>query len=132
VARRDVTGLLVTLDAPESVCTGEQLGYTVAVSNGGSEAIDLHLQGREPTFDLRVTDESGATVWRRLEGQSVQAILRLDTVGPGGEMTFRDAWDQRDARGRLLPPGSYSLQAEVLTDGKPLVSEARKLRITEA
>ncbi|MGK2960587.1 MAG: BsuPI-related putative proteinase inhibitor [Gemmatimonadaceae bacterium] len=122
--------LQVTLDAPEEVEAGDRVAYAVVIRNSGSEPVDLHLQGREPTFDLRVADEAGATVWRRLEGQSVQAILRLDTLGPGEAMTLDDLWDQRDASGEPLPPGSYILQAEVLTDGEPLVSQARKLCVT--
>ncbi len=127
-----MNGIRVTLEAPETASAGEPVAYAVVITNVGSEPLDLYLQGREPTFDLRVTDETGATVWRRLEGQSVQAILRIDTVGPGEAMTLDDVWDQRDASGRILAPGVYGLQAEVPTDGQPLMSQGRELRLTAA
>lgn len=124
--------LQVRLEAPEAAAAGEPVAYAVVIRNNGSQSLDLHLQGREPIFDLRVTDEAGVTLWRRLEGQAVQAILRLDTLDPGKSLTLGDTWDQRDASGRILAPGLYTLQAEVPTDGQPLVSRARQLRVVPA
>lgn len=127
-----MSSLRVTLEAPETAWTGDPVAYAVVISNTGSEPLDLYLQGREPTFDLRVADEAGATVWRRLEGQSVQAILRIDSLAPGEEMSLDGVWNQRNASGTLLAPGVYVLQAEVLTDGQPLMSQKRELRLTMA
>jgi hypothetical protein len=127
-----VTGLRIALEAPGAVAAGEPVAYKIVIRNGGSEPLDLYLQGREPVFDLRVADEAGVTVWRRLEGQTIQAILRVDTLCPGESMTFGDVWDQRGTSGGILPPGVYMLQAEVPTDGQPLVTQASELRVTTA
>lgn len=124
--------LQLTLEAPEAAAAGEPVTYAVVIRNNGSQSLDLHLQGREPIFDLRVTDEAGITLWRRLEGQSVQAILRLDTLDPGESITLEDVWDQRDASGRFVAPGLYALQAEVLTDAQSLMSQTSPLRVVIA
>ncbi len=124
--------LQVTLEAPDVAAAGEPVAYAVVIRNIGSQSLDLHLQGREPIFDLRVTDEAGVTAWRRLEGQSVQAILRLDTLDPGESMTLEDVWGQRDASGRFVAPGLYTLQAEVPTDAQSLMSQTRPLRVVIA
>ena len=127
-----MSNLQVTLEAPETAAVGETVAYSVVIRNDGSQSLDLHLQGREPIFDFRVTDEAGVTLWRRLEGQSVQAILRLDTLDPGEPKTLEDVWDQRDASGRFVAPGLYALQAEVPTDAQSLMSQTRPLRVVIA
>jgi hypothetical protein len=76
-----------------------------------------------------VSREDGALVWRRLEGEVVPAILRLEQLAPGAELALEAIWDGRDQAGRVLPPGSYSLRGEVLTDGTPLVTPEHWFRI---
>ncbi len=119
----------VRIEAPEFVDARTQVPYSVVITNEGDSLTDLHLQGREIVFDLSVTGDGGALVWRRMEGQVAQAILRLATLAPDESLTLSDVWDQRDLSGTFVEPGFYTLQASVPTDGEPLLSRDRLLQV---
>lgn len=121
---------LVTVHAPESVPPGAAIPITMRVENKSGEPLELYLRGREIAYDFVVIASDGGMVWRRLEGQIVQAILRLEVLAPGQVLEFRDNWDQRDIGGKLVPPGLYTLRGTVLSDGSlTLESSAVPLRI---
>lgn len=121
---------VVTLGAPESVPAGATISITIRIENKSGKPLELYLRGREPTYDFIVTARDGDVVWRRLEGEVVPAILRVEVLEPGQILYFRDSWDQRDNVGELVPPGSYTMQGTVLTDGSSkLESPAIPLRI---
>ena len=75
--------------------------------------IELHLQGRTIVFDLTVT-RGAAVVWRRLEGESVPAILQIRMLAPGEVLELKETWDQQ------VGPGEYSVSGEIPTDRAPL------------
>ncbi len=119
----------VRIEAPEFVDARTPVPYSVVITNNGNTSTDLHLQGREIVFDLSVIGDGGAVVWRRMEGQVAQAILRLDTLAPEESLTLSDVWDQRDLSGTFVEPGFYTLQAGVPTGGEPLLSRDRLLHV---
>lgn len=119
----------VRIEAPEFVEARTHVPYSVVITNEGDGSTDLHLQGREIVFDLSVIGDGGTLVWRRLEGQVAQAILRLDTLAPEESLTLSDVWDQRDLAGAYVEPGFYTLQASIPTDGEPLLSRDRLLQV---
>ncbi len=120
----------VRIEAPEFAEVGRPVPYSVVITNEGDSAADLHLHGREIVFDLSVIGEGGALVWRRLEGETTQAILRLDTLAPGESITVSGGvWDQRDRSGAFVEPGFYTLQASVPTDAESLISRDRLLQV---
>ncbi len=121
---------LVTLHAPETVPAGTAIPIAVRIENKSAEPLELYLRGREIAYDVLVTAPGGDVVWRRLEGEVVQAILRLEVLGPGQALEFRDSWDQRDNAGELVAPGVYTIRGAVLSDGSStLESAAVALRI---
>lgn len=120
----------VRLEAPEFADERTPIGFSIVIRNTADAPLELHLQGRETIFDLSVIGDGGRLVWRRLDGQSLQAILRLDTLGPGESITLADVWDQRDLAGQYVDPGFYTLQASVPTDSDPLLSQDRLLHVT--
>lgn len=121
---------LVTLHAPESVAAGTAIPITMRVENKSAKPLELYLRGREITFDFIVTAGDGDVVWRRLEGQIVQAILRFEVLAPGQILEFGDSWDQRDNAGEMVPAGLYAVRGSVLSDGSlTLESPAVPLRI---
>lgn len=121
----------VTLHAPETVSTGKPVQIFIRVQNKSAEPLTLYLRGREATYDFVVTARDGGTVWRRLEGEIVPAILRLEVLGPGQTLEFGGVWPQRDNGGELVAPGSYTIRGTVLSDGSAkLESPAISLRIT--
>jgi hypothetical protein len=121
--------LAITLDAPATLAAGRSTTITIRLTNRTDRTLDLSLRGREIVFDLIVSRDDGAVVWRRLEGEVVPAILRLEQLAPGAELVLEATWDGRDQRGRPLPPGNYALRGEVLTDGATLVTPERRFRI---
>jgi hypothetical protein len=121
--------LRLGIAAPERVPTGEPVPIALRVENVSGRALELHLRGRTVAFDLVVFDADGRELWRRLEGESVPAILRLESLAAGEVLELTDAWDQRTGAGERVPTGVYQLRGEILTDGEPLVTPERPLRI---
>lgn len=127
-----MTNPSVRIDAPEFIDHGSILSYSVVIENENDDPIEFHLQGRDIVHDLAVIAEGGATVWRRLEGQSTQAILRIETLQPGEKITVEGSWDGCDYQGNYVPPGFYTLQASLPTDEAPLISRDRLLHVLKA
>lgn len=86
------------------------------VGNSGREPVTLQLLGRSPTADFRIFDSRGRIVWTLLRGQTMLGALRLHPLGAGETLTFRQAWNQRDDMGSLVPAGTYLIRAILLTD----------------
>jgi hypothetical protein len=122
----------VRLRAPEFATPRTPVGYSVVITNEGDEPLELNLSGREINFDLIVTGKGGERVFSRLSEGATQSILRLETLAPGESITLSDSWDQRDSTGNFVAPGFYTLQALVMTDSEPFISQDALLHITEA
>ena len=121
--------LRLELDFPEEVRAGQEVLITLRAENTAERTLDLYLTGEPPAFDLIVTDEEGEVIWRRLEGEVVTMVLRLEALGPGEALTFSHRWDLRDADGVPVPPGAYTVRGKLLTEGDPLVSRSVTLNV---
>lgn len=119
---RSSSRIRLRLDIPERVRAGEPVAMALVVENAGDGPLELHLRGRQIAFDLIVTDDAGADVWRRLHGEILPAILRLETLPPRGSLELRHTWDQRTSGGALATPGAYGVRGALLTDAEPLVT----------
>ncbi len=89
---------------------------TLRVTNAGKKPYELYLRGRPIAFDIIVARSSGEIVWRRLEGQTIPAILQVRVLTPGESLELRDQWNQRTNGGELVGPGDYALRGALLTD----------------
>lgn len=105
---------------PPQVRVGDPMALVLRVRNGGAQPLDLYLRGRTPTLDVIVSRPNGDTVWRRLEGEVIPAILGIRTLSPGGQLEVEARWDQRTQAGTAAAPGDYLAQGFLLTDGAPL------------
>jgi len=122
--------LRLTLDVPREVAAGEAVPLVLRIESLAARPLDLYLQGRDVTFDVVVTAADGREVWRRLEGEVIQAVVRLQPIAPGETIERRATWDQRTREGRAAPPGDYRLRALLLTEGpEPLATASVPLRI---
>jgi hypothetical protein len=119
----------LTFHVPARVSGGVAVAVVLGVENAGGHPVDLYLRGRTIAFDVVVETAAGERVWRRLAGEVVQAVLRLETLPPGGRLEFRAEWDARVADGAAAGAGEYVAWGELLTDGAPLVSPRRSFRI---
>lgn len=129
VAATPSDSLRLWLDAPAEVRAGEPVPITLRAENITERSLDLYLTGRTIAFDLTVTDEDGAVVWRRLEDEVIPAILRLETLEPGETLELEDTWEQRSNDGEPVAPGAYTVRGEILTEEEPLVTPEAPLRI---
>lgn len=121
--------LRVSIDAPSAVAPGDPVPIVVRLANVSDRDLDLHLRGRTVAFDLIVAHTDGRVVWRRMEEQVVPAILRIEMLAPGDVLDLSDTWDQRSNAAVRVPPGDYVIRGEVWTEGAPLRTDEKSLRI---
>lgn len=125
-----VPGVSVSVDAGDTVAHGDRVPIVIRVTNTTSAPVDLYLRGREVTFDIVVTDTAGSELWRRLEDETIPAILQLKTLRAGETIELRDEWNQRTRSGRPVGIGEYQVSASVVTDGtSSLLSSPARLSI---
>ena len=114
----------LAITIPGTAAVGSTIPVAMRLENASAQPVELYLRGREITFDFLVADARGEIVWRRLEGEIILAILRLEVLVPGQAIEFGDTWDQRDNFGQPVAPGDYSVRGEVLTDGSSTLESA--------
>src|SRR5688572_12170593 len=79
---------------PDSVRVGEPVPITLRLTNTRGKPLTIYLQGRPIAFDLTIRRLDGTTVWRRLEGQVITAILAVRQLEPGASMELKEVWRQ--------------------------------------
>jgi Intracellular proteinase inhibitor len=125
--------LRLELELPAEVPLGDSVSFKVRLRNLGEKPAVVYLRGREITFDVVVTRTNGDTVWHRLRGEPVQAIVQVRQLASHEELQLQDLWDQRDGRGRPVRPGDYLVQGMLFTDQPtPLKTPKEALRIRAA
>jgi hypothetical protein len=122
VAEAANDSLRLAMELPARVRAGEVVAIMLHARNVSGRALELYLQGREPTADVLVHTSSHELVWHRLAGLSVQAILRLEPLAPDESLTVHVTWDQRGDDGIPVPPGVYQITARVLAEGDGALS----------
>jgi hypothetical protein len=121
--------LRLSLDLPRTIRAGAAVPISVRVENTTDRTLDLYLRGRTIAFDLVVSDEGGEIVWRRLEGEVIPAILRIEPLPAGESLTLEATWDQRTNAGDPVDPGMYTVRGELLTESDPLATPTERFRI---
>jgi hypothetical protein len=129
VSNDPADSLRLRIEVAATVPAGQPVPITMHVENASGRTLDLYLRGRTIAFDLVVRGAGGDIVWRRLEGEIVAAILRIETLGPDGALVLEDRWGQQNTAGGRVPPGEYSVSGELLTEGEPLRTPSAPLRI---
>ena len=123
----------LTIAVPEAASVGEHVPVRLHIQNGGPAPVDLYLRGRSIAFDVIVERAVGGVVWRRLDGQIIEAILQLRTLAPDEVLTLEAAWDQRTSAGLPALPGNYFVRGLLLTDAPDAMeAERAALRIISA
>jgi len=108
---------------------GEPVRFRLRVENVSGSAADLYLRGRSATFDVVVRRAQGGVVWRRLEGEIIPAIVRLQPLGPGQRLETEAVWDQRGNDGKPVGPGEYVVEGSLLLEDASLPAPPRPLTI---
>jgi hypothetical protein len=100
------------------------------VTNAGKVPLTLHLLGRTPSADFRISDSRGRPVWSRLRGQTLLGALRLFPLDAEKSLSFREVWNQSTDAGHPVAPGEYLIRGILLTDDpKGLASPPARLLI---
>lgn len=122
--------LRLTLHLPAAAAPGAPVPITLRVENATDRSLDLYLRGRTIAFDILVTRAAGDTVWRRLAGEVIPAIVQVKTLAPGERLELRATWDQRQTGGRPAGAGDYLVRGALLTEAaEPLATAPVELRI---
>ena len=121
--------LRVSLAVPQTVVQGDTVVVTYRAENISTRTLTMYLLGRTPTLDIRVTNAEGVEIWRRLEGEVVPAVLRVETLPPGGAVIVSEAWNLRTRRGEAARPGRYSITAELVLESGVLRSGDVSLQV---
>jgi len=108
--------LRVETIVPTRVRIGEPVPISLRLTNTTSKPLTLYLRGRAIAFDLTVTRADGEVIWRRLDSETVPAILQARELAPGEVLELKDVWPQLTQLGEHASPGDYTVQGAVLTD----------------
>jgi hypothetical protein len=121
--------LLLSLLVPPEVGPLEAVPIRLRVVNRTERSLELYLRGRTIAFELMITGADDGLVWNRLHGEMVPAILRLEVLAAGATLELEHTWDQRSNTGAAVAPGTYTVCAELLTEGEPLRPPPASIRI---
>jgi hypothetical protein len=115
---------------PSRVRAGEAVPISLRVRNGDT-ATDLYLRGRDPTFDVVITDSQREVIWRRLENEIIPAIVNVRILAPNEEFELVTTWDQRNSDGVPVHAGEYSARALLLVEGEALETLAQRFLVVQ-
>ena len=114
--------LRVSIHAPTEVQVGDSVPIELRIANVTANTLSVNLQGREIVFDIVVSTTDGTPIWRRLQGQTTQSILRIETLAAGQILRLRDVW-------RAGAEGEFQVRGLVPTDAAPLQTEVVSVRV---
>ena len=107
-------GFRLHLQIPEIVPTGGRVPFGITVTNSTGRPRPLDLVAGGPAYQIEVLEPGGTlihTLWGgRVEGEHGARVLE-----PGATVTYEGQWDQRDARGRPVPPARYKVRVTLKT-----------------
>ncbi|MGH7711047.1 MAG: BsuPI-related putative proteinase inhibitor, partial [Gemmatimonadaceae bacterium] len=123
----DSLGLQLLVASPARA--GQAVRFTMRVQNVTARPLDVYLRGRESTFDVVVARPGGDVVWRRLEGETIPAIVHIRTLAPSERFELVAEWDQRTKQGTRVPPGEYTVRGLLLVEGEALATPAQTFHV---
>jgi hypothetical protein len=133
VTEPDREQIRLDIEAPQRLPRGEPVPITLIIGNTSDRHVDLYVTGRPVAFDIVITSADGTVVWRRLEGQTVAAILQVLELRPHSTFELRDDWMQRTNKGVAVEPGRYKIVGELIMERQgSLVSRPANLEIVAA
>lgn len=121
--------LALELVVPDEIHPGSSITFTLRARNQASRRLDLYLRGREPTLDVMVTTASGDTVWHRLAGEIIPAIVNVRSLAAGEVLELVATWDQRTTSGTALAPGEYVARGLLLAEQGALETPEVRFRV---
>ena len=119
-----------SLEVALEVRAGEPVRFILRVRNAAPRQVALLLRGRNPTLDVEVRRAGGEVVWRRLEGEVIQAIVQVRILEPGEVLEVAAEWDLRLRGGNRALPGDYEAAALLLLEERGLAAPVTHFRVS--
>ena len=113
-ARPAVFPLVFSVAAPSDVRTGEPVPLRMRLTNAGSTAVTVYVEGAPaaPLYNFVVTRADGRLVWQRFGPSETTPSARVrHELAPDDTLVYELVWDQHDAGGRRVAPGEYHVRA---------------------
>ena len=101
--------------------SGQPVRMTFQVVNTSGKAVTYNF-GSGQRFDITAASAAGTQVWDSASGKLFTQNLSSLSVAPGKALVYHAVWNGRDASGRPLPPGVYTLSAHLTSDNQPAVT----------
>jgi hypothetical protein len=109
----DNDAIEISLSAPPQARAGDDVPITIMVRNRQTRTVGLASVGPEITFDIVIV-RADASVWRRLEGQTIPLALQIRMLEPGASIVLTDTWHA------TVAAGVYAIRGRIPTDAEPL------------
>ncbi|HEX8675402.1 MAG TPA: BsuPI-related putative proteinase inhibitor [Longimicrobium sp.] len=127
----DLAAISLDLQTPSTIKPGEAVPLLLVARNDSSQPAYLGTGDSATTFDIRIVDRSGKTVWRRMQNREALASLHEHTIAPGQGLRFADTWDQRSNEGARVPAGIYHVEGILDAQGETdLKTTPKRLEIS--
>ena len=89
--------------------TGEPVEITLTLSNPAMSVAKFQFPTGQ-MYDF-IVSRDGQFVWQWSLGRAFTQAFTALILAPREAKVFTERWDQRDARGRTVPPGEYEIVA---------------------
>src|SRR2546425_6176634 len=87
----------------------EPIEITLTLSNPGTSAVKFQFSTGQ-MYDF-IVSRDGQFVWQWSLGRAFTQAFTALILAPRESKVFTERWDQRDARGRAVPPGEHEIVA---------------------
>jgi hypothetical protein len=101
--------------------SGQPVRMTFKVANTSGKSVTYNF-GSGQRYDITATNAAGTQVWSWSHGKLFTQNLSSLSVAPGKALIYHAVWNGRDASGRSVPPGAYTLSAHLTSDNQPAIT----------
>jgi hypothetical protein len=107
---------------PRSAPQGAQRTLQLSIGNPGPDPVELVFSSAQ-IYDFMLDDPMTMMPgwdWRWSEGKGFPAVVTPLTIPAEGRIEFSEPWDGRLTSGRVLRPGTYTMQAMLMLLDRPM------------
>jgi len=113
------TGTLTTSRAAYK--SGRPVRMTFKAVNTSGKSVTYNF-GSGQRYDITAANAAGTQVWSWSQGKLFTQNLSSLSIAPGKALAYQAVWNGRDASGRPIPPGVYTLSAHLTSNNQPAIT----------
>jgi len=112
---------LLRLEVPASADAGVPVKLRLVLTNGSDTTAKADILAMPwQAYDFVLMGQDGSEVWRRVPRETLIADMSQTVLLAAGDSLVMDhTWDQRDAAGRLVAPGTYQVRGILIGAIRP-------------